>query len=117
MPDDIDGGSLVDVFKNGNAGKVDRNTPFLVFHYPYYAGVPISAIRLGDYKFMRHLNTGETRLHNVATDMGEEKNLIASMPEKLEMDKLLKDYIAKVGAWDIEDVYVCLFSSKRASKK
>ncbi len=106
LPDDIDGGSLVDVFKNGNEGKVDRNTPFLVFHYPYYAGVPISAIRMGDYKFMRHLNTGETRLHNVATDMGEENNLIESMPEKAaELDKLLKDYVAKVGAWDIEDVY------------
>ena len=97
---------MVDVFKNGNAGKVERNTPFLVFHYPYYAGIPISAIRMGDYKFMRQLNTGETRLHNVKTDMGENENLIKSMPEKAaELDKLLQDYIAEVGAWDIEDVY------------
>jgi arylsulfatase A-like enzyme len=106
LPDDIDGGSLVDVFKNGNEGKVYRNTPFLVFHYPYYAGVPVSAIRMGDYKFMRQLNTGGTRLHNVATDMGEEKNLVESMPEKAaEMDKLLKAYVEKVGGWDIDDVY------------
>lgn len=106
LPEDIDGGSLADVFKKGNSGTVKRKNPFLVFHYPYYAGVPISAIRMGDYKFMRQLNTGETRLHNVATDMGETKNLVNSMPEKAkELDQLLKAYVKEVGGWDVEDVY------------
>ena len=82
LPKGIDGGSLVDVFKKGNLGKVKRPNPFMVFHYPYYAGIPISAIRMGDYKFMRQLNTGEMRLYDVANDMGETKNLISSMPEK-----------------------------------
>ncbi|MCH2209169.1 MAG: sulfatase [Lentisphaerales bacterium] len=106
LPKDIDGGSLADVFKKGNSGTVKRQNPFLVFHYPYYAGVPISAIRMGDYKFMRHLNTGETRLHKVATDMGEKNNLISTMPEKAkELDQLLQNYVKEVGGWDIEDVY------------
>lgn len=118
LPEDIDGGSLVDVFHNGNAGEVKRSNPFLVFHYPYYAGIPISAIRMGDYKFMRQLNTGETRLHNVATDMGEEKNLINSMPEKAqELDRLLQGYVNEVGGWDIEDVYEERFAELERFKK
>ena len=33
---------------------------------------------------MRHLNTGETKLFNVAKDMGETKDLSKSLPEKKE---------------------------------
>ena len=54
LPKNVDGGSWRSVLTKGNKGDVRRPDPFLVFHYPYYAGVPISAIRLGDYKFMRH---------------------------------------------------------------
>ncbi|MFT5130836.1 MAG: arylsulfatase A, partial [Rhodothermales bacterium] len=58
LPANLDGGSWRSVLSQGNSGSVTRVNPFLVFHYPYYAGVPISAIRMGDYKFMRQLNTG-----------------------------------------------------------
>jgi DNA-binding protein Fis len=55
---------------------------------------------------MRHLNTGESRLHYVVTDMGEKNNLISTMPEKAkELDQLLQNYVEEVGGWDIEDVY------------
>lgn len=90
----------------------------MIFHYPYYAGVPISAIRMGDYKFMRQLDTGETRLHNVATDMGEKNNLIKKMPEKAqEMDRVLQEYLKEVGAWKIDDVYAARFRELEGYKK
>jgi arylsulfatase A-like enzyme len=118
LPKGIDGGSLADVFKRGNKGKVERATPFLVFHYPYYAGVPISAIRMGDYKFMRQLNTGETRLHNVVKDMGEKNNLVGSMPEKAKaLDRALQSYLNRIGAWKIEDVYATRFKELEGYKK
>ncbi|MBC8871752.1 MAG: sulfatase [Planctomycetes bacterium] len=106
LPAHLDGGSLSDLFQRGNQGRVDRPQPFLVFHYPYYAGVPISAIRMGDYKFMRHLNTGETRLHDVVKDIAEEHDLRTKEPEKAEqLDRLLTQYLNEVGAETAEDMH------------
>lgn len=106
LPADLDGGSLTDLFRRGNKGQVTRPDPFLVFHYPYYAGVPISAIRMGDYKFMRHLNTGETRLYNVVDDIGEEHDLSTKEPERAEeLSNLLAQYLADVEAETAEDMH------------
>ena len=58
----MDGGSLVPLFEKGNGGAVKRGEEALIFHFPWFDGVPESAIRLGDYKLMKNLNTGETRL-------------------------------------------------------
>ena len=55
---------------------------------------------------MRHLNTGETKLFNVAKDMGETNELSKSMPEKkATMVRKLDAYLKKVGAWTMEEVY------------
>ena len=49
---------------------------------------------MGDYKFMRSMNTGEIRLYKVKTDYREENNLAAQMPEKVAlMDKTLRAYV------------------------
>jgi len=106
LPPKLDGGSLVDLLGRGDEGRVERLRPFLVFHYPYYAGVPISAIRMGDYKFMRHLNTGETRLYNVVNDLGEEQDLAAKEPSKAsELDRRLTEYLQEVDAETAEDMH------------
>jgi arylsulfatase A len=63
LPEGVDGGSLKNVFEKGNKATVDRPIPGLVFNYPYYAAAPINAIRMRDYKLLRHLNTGEVRLY------------------------------------------------------
>ena len=55
---DLDGGSLRQVFENGNVGKVVRPVEGFVFHYPCYFAPPLSVIRLGDYKLMEHHLTG-----------------------------------------------------------
>jgi len=118
LPGNIDGGSWRSVLMCGNRGEVKRPTPYLIFHYPYYAGVPVSVIRLGDYKFMRQLNTGETRLHNVVEDLGEKEDLIEKMPEKArELDRLMQDYLRTVDAETIEDMYAARFAELAERKR
>ena len=65
LPKDLDGGSLRSVFTDGNKGSIRRPVEGLVFHYPCYFAAPISVVRLGAYKYMKQLITGETKLYNL----------------------------------------------------
>ena len=110
LPEDLDGASLRDVFEKGNAGRVERPGEGLVFHYPCYFAPPLTLIRIGDYKYMKHLLTGETKLFNLADDISEKNNLAAAMPEKAAyMDKVLTDYLEEIDAEDVQDVYQARF--------
>ena len=60
LPEGIDGGSLRPLFENGNIRKVKRSIEPLIFHYPWFDSLPMSTIRLGDYKLVKDLNTNET---------------------------------------------------------
>ena len=112
LPDDIDGGSLRDVFFKGNQGKVKRQAPGIVHHFPSHYQVPISAIRIGDYKFMRNMNTDEKKLFNVAIDYREKNDLAQKMPEKVaSMDKILRAYIEEVDGGDVKDSYQVLYET------
>ena len=106
LPEDLDGGSLRDVFERGNEGSVERPVEGFVFHYPCYFAPPLSVIRLGDYKLMEHLLTGEQKLFNVATDYREEHNLIYEERERaLEMKTVMAAYLESINAEEIQDVY------------
>ena len=106
LPKDLDGVSLRSVLKKGNEGKLPKRDTGLVFHFPAHYTIPITSYRDGDYKLMRHLNTGEIKLFDVAKDMGETKDLSKSMPEiKASMVRKLDAYLKKVGAWTMEEVY------------
>jgi arylsulfatase A-like enzyme len=112
LNDKVDGGSLRDVLEHGNKGKVVRQTPGsgLVFHFPSYYQIPVSALRVGDYKFMRNMNSGETLLYNVATDYREQNDLSNSMPETAaQMEKDLLEYIEEVNGADVQDIYESYF--------
>ena len=110
LPDGVDGGSLRDVFERGNDGVVPRNAPGLVFHYPCHYHPPISVIRIGDYKLMRHLNSGEFKLFNVATDYAEQQDLAQQLPEKVkEMDRILTQYVGYVDGGRVSEVYAAYF--------
>ena len=112
LPDDIDGGSLRDVLFRGNKGKVKRRAPGIVHHFPSHYQVPISSIRIGDYKFMRNMNTDEKRLFNVAVDYREENDLAQKMPGKVaSMDKILRAYIEKVDGGDVKDSYQAFYET------
>ena len=67
---------------------------------------------------MRQLNSGETRLHNVVKDLGEQNNLVEKMPEKAqELDRLMQDYLRKVDAETIEDMYAARFAELEEHKR
>jgi len=103
LPKDLDGGSLRSVFENGNKGRVKRGEEALIFHFPWYSGEPESAIRLGDYKLIKNLDTRKLWLFNLAEDIEESKNLADSMPEKTEqLHKRLMDYLKAVDAEDVQ---------------
>jgi arylsulfatase A-like enzyme len=120
LPENIDGGSLRDVFERGNKGRVKRGAPGLIFHYTCHYHPPISVIRMGDYKLMRHLNTGELKLFNVADDYKELKDLAAEMPKKVaELDQIRQNYIDEVDGGKMEDVYAAFLEiqDEQRSKK
>ena len=59
---------------------------------------------------MRHLNSGDLKLFNVATDYAEQQNLVERMPEKAkEMDRIRRQYIEKVDGGTMSDVYAAYF--------
>ena len=105
MPPNTDGGSLRQVFKKGNKGKVKRVAPGIIHHYTCHYHPPISSIIMGDYKLMRHLNSNEFKLFNLKSDYREEKNLASAMPEKVkEMDQACRKYVKKVDGGTAEQV-------------
>lgn len=104
-PADLDGGSLRGLFEKANAGEVKRPGEGLIFHFPWYENVPTSAIRLGDYKLIKDLNTGEVRLFNLADDLGESKDLSKALPAKAdELHRKLTRYLEAVGAETVGDM-------------
>ena len=106
LPENLDGVSLRPVLEKANKGKLAKRDTGFVFHFPAFYTIPITSYRDGDYKLMRHLNTGETKLFNVAKDMGETNDLSKSLPEKkATMVRKLDAYLKKVGAWTMEEVY------------
>lgn len=106
LPDDLDGVSLRPVLESGNAGKLATRDTGFVFHFPAHYTIPITSYRSGDFKLMRHLNTGEVKLFNVAEDMSESKDLSREMPERTaRMIRDLDAYLEKVGAWTMKEVY------------
>ena len=112
LPDDIDGGSLKYVLFKGNKGKVKRNAPGIIHHFPSHYQVPISAIRIGDYKFMRNMNTDEKKLFNVVVDYREKNDLAQKMPKKVaSMDKILRTYIEEVDGGDVKDSYRAFYET------
>ena len=60
---------------------------------------------MGDYKLMRHLNSGELKLFNLKTDYREENNLVSEMPEKVAaMDSSRRNYVEDVDGGTAEQV-------------
>jgi len=112
LPDTIDGGSLKGLLFRGNSGKVDRRAPGIIHHFPSHYQVPASCIRIGDFKFMRNMNTDEVKLFNVNEDYRELNDLSKNMPEKVaSMDKILRDYIQQVDGGDVKDSYQAFYET------
>lgn len=111
LPGNLDGASLRGVLEKGNAGRIGRPVKGFVFHYPCYFAPPLSVIRLGDYKLMKHLLSGEQKLFNVKKDYREQTNLIRQMPEKAsELRWAMSRYLDSIDAEDVREVYKARFA-------
>jgi arylsulfatase A len=112
LPEGVDGGSLRDVFARGNEGTVKRAAPGIIHHYPCHFHPPISSIIIGDYKFMRHLNSGVIKLFNIKTDYREQHDLSTEMPEKVKsMDAIRAKYVEEVDGGTAEQVREALYDT------
>ena len=99
LPGELDGASLADVFRRGNEGNIVRAGKFLVFHFPWYNGEPESAIRQGDFKLLKNLDTRETALYDMRKDLSEQKDLTSDFPEvAASLEQQLTRYLDQVGA-------------------
>src|SRR5262245_22889302 len=84
---DLDGESLVPLFRDGSA-QLKRDAIYQ--HFPGYLGAgpgfwrttPVSLIEFGDWKLMEFLEDGRLELYNLRDDLGETKNLAKSMADK-----------------------------------
>lgn len=93
--DSTDGVSLLPLLE----GKRMTERP-LFWHYPHYhRGKPFSAVRLGDWKLIEHLEDGSQELYNLRKDIGEQDNLIGRYPEKAaKLEAMLDAWRKDVGA-------------------
>ena len=99
LPEDLDGGSLGDVFERGDRGRVKRNNKDLIFHFPWHTGVAESVIRSGKYKLRKDLDSLEIELFDLDKDLGENDNLAPEMPDLVrKLDKKRAKYLKEVNA-------------------
>ncbi|UCD76676.1 MAG: sulfatase [Phycisphaerales bacterium] len=89
----IDGLNLLPLMQG--TGTIQRED--LYWHFPHYwAGQfvrPYSIIRSGDWKLIKHYETGKVELYNLGDDIGEKNDLATAMPEKA------TELAAKLAAW------------------
>jgi arylsulfatase A len=97
----MDGVSLVPLLRR--TGELKRDELF--WHYPHYqhyqlgGTTPYGAIRKGDFKLIEFFDDMRVELYNLKDDIGEQHNLAAQMPEKVEqLRQRLHAWRQEVGA-------------------
>lgn len=103
LPEKVEGGSFKHLLGAPEAAPVQRPHDFLVFHWPHYQhgkkSKPDTTIRQGDMKLHYFYETKQSMLFNLNTDLAEEKDLAAAMPEKAsELRKTMVTYLKTVEA-------------------
>ena len=82
---EVEGASLLGLLQTGSTGPLPRRFDGLVWHFPHYQTLkgttPMSSIRIGNWKLVRLYESGESRLFDLASDVGETRDLSAENPE------------------------------------
>ncbi len=95
----LDGKSFLSLL-TGNGIQWEREPLF--WHYPHHSnqgGRPGGVIREGDWKLIEFYEGEVLELYNLATDIGEQNNLAADQPEKVEeMKGKLHSWLKEVSA-------------------
>jgi len=94
----VDGESLVPLLRGRGAFKRDT----LYWHYPHYhpgGATPHGAIREGDWRLLEFYEDNHVELYNLRDDIGEQRDLAATLPEKAErLRQKLHAWRVQVGA-------------------
>jgi arylsulfatase A len=98
LPENIDGGSIMNVAINNGQGKVQRKNDFLIFHHAV-AREPQTAIRKGNYKLVKTWRKNQLELFDLSQDVSENNNLVDAYPEiARELENSLNEFLHSVGA-------------------
>lgn len=94
-----DGVSLVPLLR----GEQQLEREAIYWHFPHYSNhgmqSPGGAIRKGDYKLLEYFENGSVQLFNLKNDIGEQKDLSNSQPEKAaELREMLSNWRDSVNA-------------------
>ena len=100
-PDGISLRPLLD--KTADPDKLESmNERPLFWHFPHYGnqgGEPSSIVRKGDWKLIWYHEDGRYELYNLAEDLGEQKDVLETYPEKaVELKELLHPWLKQSGA-------------------
>jgi arylsulfatase A-like enzyme len=94
----VDGVSLAPLL--GQKGSIAERPLF--WHYPHYSnqgGRPGGAVRVANYKLVESFEDSRMELYDLSRDPGEQHDLAADQPERVnEMKKLLSDWRKAVDA-------------------
>lgn len=104
LPQQIDGGSFLNVLNNKGQGKIDRPAEGLIFHRPHFDKKEIkghSAYRKENYKLIlfwtKNRNVERVELYDLNKDISEQNDLSMEMPEKTrELQMELIQYLQEV---------------------
>jgi len=93
----LDGVSLLAVLRDPDAAPA-RDALF--WHYPHYHhSRPADAMREGRFKLLEFFDTGEAELYDLASDLGEARDVAAEQPERVaRMRDRLEQYRDRVNA-------------------
>ena len=96
---EIDGESLVPLFKDPRAS-LTREA--IYWHYPHYhpgGATPYSAVRKGFFKLIEFFEDGKLELYDLKNDIGETRDLSEDMPDTVtELYNMLKNWRKQVQA-------------------
>ena len=98
LPKILDGGNIQTIIHNNGKGKVERNSPYLIFHQAANRK-PISAIRFGDYKLVKDWKYNKLELFDLSRDIEEKVDLSKKMPDLVKkLDKALIKFLEDADA-------------------
>ncbi|MBT4693855.1 MAG: sulfatase-like hydrolase/transferase, partial [Planctomycetaceae bacterium] len=95
---EIDGVSLLSLWKSKGRQSLDRNA--IYWHFPHYrhSPGPYSIVRSGDWKLIKWYEGG-FELYDLKNDLSETNNLAAAMGTKVkELDRQLMSEMQRIGA-------------------
>jgi arylsulfatase A len=89
-------------------GEEELNRETIFWHFPHYSNHGMQsaggAVRSGDYKLLEYYDTGKRQLFNLKDDIGEQNDLSAIEPEKVnELKKKLHNWRESIGARMMEE--------------